>query len=621
MSPISRFLLICNIDGILSIIAFYGAYWLRLESFPAEPIINTIVVFFASIFSFVLLGVYKRIWRYSSTDDLIIITKATLMTVILTAFSLFLMTRLEDMPRSTMIIYFILLTILSGGIRISYRLLRDKTLAPIHNINERIKVILIGAADEAEALIRTSHKPDGPYHILGIFDNDKNKWGRKIRDVDIIGPIDNIFISKSNLLLKSQKITKIIITDPKISRIDIDLLLQYTDKIGISLARLPKISELDEAIENNGNKARPINIEDLLGRAETRFDKTNLTNLIKNKTILITGAGGTIGSELASQIADMKPKYIILSDYSEYALWTITDKISTKIKEEKIISILLDTRDRNAVEKTFNTNKPDIVLHTAALKHVPICEQHPSDAIRTNILGTKIIAENAIKFKTKIMVLISTDKAVEPTNFMGASKRAAEIYIQNLDREKHSTNFVTVRFGNVLGSTGSVIPLFQNQILRGGPIKVTHKDTTRFFMSVKEAVELVLISLTNSLNTKERGGINVLQMGEPMKIDDLAKQLARLSGLTPGKDIQIIYTGLRVGEKLHEKLFHKDEKKITTDHPDILIAKSRELNFLKINDMINKMDELLIKNKEREAIKKLKELIPEFSIDPKNKIH
>ena len=621
MSPISRFLLICNIDGILSIIAFYGAYWLRLESFPTEPIINTIVVFFASIFSFVLLGVYKRIWRYSSTDDLIIITKATLMTVILTAFSLFLMTRLEDMPRSTMIIYFILLTILSGGIRISYRLLRDKTLVPIHNINERIKVILIGAADEAEALIRTSHKPDGPYHILGIFDNDKNKWGRKIRDVDIIGPIDNIFISKSNLLLKSQKITKIIITDPKISRIDIDLLLKYTDKIGISLARLPKISELDEAIENNGNKARPINIEDLLGRAETRFDKTNLTNLIKNKTILITGAGGTIGSELASQIADMKPKYIILSDYSEYALWTITDKISTKIKEEKIISILLDTRDRNAVEKTFNTNKPDIVLHTAALKHVPICEQHPSDAIRTNILGTKIIAENAIKFKTKIMVLISTDKAVEPTNFMGASKRAAEIYIQNLDREKHSTNFVTVRFGNVLGSTGSVIPLFQNQILRGGPIKVTHKETTRFFMSVKEAVELVLISLTNSLNTKERGGINVLQMGEPMKIDDLAKQLARLSGLTPGKDIQIIYTGLRVGEKLHEKLFHKDEKKITTDHPDILIAKSRELNFLKINDMINKMDELLIKNKEREAIKKLKELIPEFSIDPKNKIH
>ena len=346
-----------------------------------------------------------------------------------------------------------------------------------------------------------------------------------------------------------------------------------------------------------------------------------MTNLIKNKTILITGAGGTIGSELASQIADMEPKYIILSDYSEYALWTITDKISTKIKEEKIISILLDTRDRNAVEKTFNTNKPDIVLHTAALKHVPICEQHPSDAIRTNILGTQIIAKNAIKFKTKIMVLISTDKAVEPTNFMGASKRAAEIYIQNLDREKHSTNFITVRFGNVLGSTGSVIPLFQNQILRGGPIKVTHKDTTRFFMSVKEAVELVLISLTNSLNTKERGGINVLQMGEPMKIDDLAKQLARLSGLTPGKDIQIIYTGLRVGEKLHEKLFHKDEKKITTDHPDILIAKSRELNFLKINDMINKMDELLIKNKEREAIKKLKELIPEFSIDPKNKIH
>ena len=283
--------------------------------------------------------------------------------------------------------------------------------------------------------------------------------------------------------------------------------------------------------------------------------------------------------------------------------------------------MLLDIRDEYAVEKAFSANRPDIVLHAAALKHVPICENHPLDAIKTNILGTKVIAENAIKFKTKIMAIISTDKAVDPSSFMGASKRAAEIYIQNLDRQKHSTNFITVRFGNVLGSTGSVIPVFQNQILRGGPIKVTHKDTTRFFMSVKEAVELVLISLTNSLNVKEKGGINVLEMGEPMKIDNLAKQLARLSGLTPGKDIKIIYTGLRIGEKLHEKLFHKDEKKITTKHPDILIAKSRELNFLKIDGVINKMNDFLIRNKEKEAINQLIKLVPEFSIDPKNKIY
>ena len=620
MHPITRLLLVCNIDGFLSVIAFFGAYWLRLESFPNDPIINTIIAFFASIFSFILLGVYKRIWRYSSTDDLLIITKATVLTVVLAAFTLFLMTRLEDMPRSTMIIYFILLTILSGGSRISYRLIRDKTLAPINNINERIKVILIGANDEAEALIRASHKPDGPYHILGIYDNDKGKWGRKIRDVDIIGPIDNIFKTESNLLLKAQKITKIIIADQKISRNDIDLLLKFTDKIGVSLARLPKISELNTAVENNKNEARPIDIEDLLGRAETRFDKTDLKKLIRNKTILITGAGGTIGSELSGQISDMDPKKIILTDYSEYALWNITDIISNKISNEKILSILLDTRDKNAVDKAFSDNKPDIVLHAAALKHVPICENHPSDAIKTNILGTRIIAEKAIQFKTKIMVLISTDKAVDPTNFMGASKRAAEIYIQNLDRQKSDTNFITVRFGNVLGSTGSVIPLFQKQILRGGPIKVTHKDTTRFFMSVKEAVELVLISLTSSINKKERGGINVLEMGEPMKIDNLAKQLARLSGLTPGKDIKITYTGLRIGEKLHEKLFHKDEQKMTTDHPDILIAKSRELDFSKINELINSIEALLIKNDEKEAIRQLKVLVPEFTIDPQNKI-
>ena len=619
MHPIVRLFLICNIDGILSIIAFFGAYWLRLEIFPATPIVSTIIVFSCTIFSFILFGVYKRIWRYSSTDDLLIITKATLISVILAAFAFFLTTRLENMPRSTMLIYFILLTILSGGSRITYRLIRDKTLAPINNINERINVLLIGASDEAEALIRSSHKPDGPYHIIGIFDNDKSKLGRKIRGVDVIGSIEKVY--ETNSFIKEKKITKIIIADKNITRKDIGLLLKYVDKIGISLARLPKISELNKAIDSKSNEARPINIEDLLGRSETRFDKNNLEEFINNKIILITGAGGTIGSELANQISDMGPKKIVLSDYSEFALWNITDKISVKIDNENISSVLLDVRDKHEIDKTFKKYKPDIILHAAALKHVPICEDHPSDAMRTNVIGTKNISEKAIKYRTKTMVLISTDKAVDPTNFMGASKRAAEIYIQNLDREKSYTDFVTVRFGNVLGSTGSVIPLFQNQISRGGPLKVTHKETTRFFMSVKEAVELVLISLNSSINKKEKGDINVLEMGEPMKIDNLAKQLARLSGLTPGKDIKIIYTGLRVGEKLHEKLFHKEEIKITTSHPDILIAKSRQLNFSNVNKTLLTLEDFLVKNNEKEAIKILKNLVPEFSIDPKNSVY
>ena len=619
MHPIVRLFLICNIDGILSIIAFFGAYWLRLEIFPATPIVSTIIVFSCTIFSFILFGVYKRIWRYSSTDDLLIITKATLISVILAAFAFFLTTRLENMPRSTMLIYFILLTILSGGSRITYRLIRDKTLAPINNINERINVLLIGASDEAEALIRSSHKPDGPYHIIGIFDNDKSKLGRKIRGVDVIGSIEKVY--ETNSFIKEKKITKIIIADKNITRKDIGLLLKYVDKIGISLARLPKISELNKAIDSKSNEARPINIEDLLGRSETRFDKNNLEEFINNKIILITGAGGTIGSELANQISDMGPKKIVLSDYSEFALWNITDKISAKIDNKNISSVLLDVRDKHEIDKTFKKYKPDIILHAAALKHVPICEDHPSDAMRTNVIGTKNISEKAIKYRTKTMVLISTDKAVDPTNFMGASKRAAEIYIQNLDREKSYTDFVTVRFGNVLGSTGSVIPLFQNQISRGGPLKVTHKEATRFFMSVKEAVELVLISLNSSINKKEKGDINVLEMGEPMKIDNLAKQLARLSGLTPGKDIKINYTGLRVGEKLHEKLFHKEEIKITTSHPDILIAKSRQLNFSNVNKTLLTLEDFLVKNNEKEAIKILKNLVPEFSIDPKNSVY
>ena len=285
MHPMIRLFLICNIDGILSVIAFFGAYWLRLEVFPATPIISSLIVFFSTICSFILFGIYKRIWRYSSTDDLLIITKASLISVILAAFAFFLTTRLEDMPRSTMLIYLILLTILSGGTRIFYRLLRDKTLAPINNINERIKVLLIGATDEAEALIRSSHKPDGPYHIIGIFDNDKNKLGRKIRGIDIIGSIEKVF--SSDHLIKTNKITKIIIADQNISRDEIDSLLKYTDKIGISLARLPKISELNKAQDNNSNETRPIDIEDLLGRAETRFDKKDLEKLISNKTCLL----------------------------------------------------------------------------------------------------------------------------------------------------------------------------------------------------------------------------------------------------------------------------------------------------------------------------------------------
>ena len=317
----------------------------------------------------------------------------------------------------------------------------------------------------------------------------------------------------------------------------------------------------------------------------------------------------------------MSPKKIILSDYSEYALWNITEKITAKTDDKNISSVLLDVRDKYEIDKTFKKYKPHIILHAAALKHVPVCERHPSDAMKTNLIGTRNISEKAIKYKTETMVLISTDKAVNPSNFMGASKRAAEIYIQNLDREKSDTNFITVRFGNVLGSTGSVIPLFQNQISRGGPLRVTHKDTTRFFMSVKEAVELVLISLNSSINKREKGDINVLEMGEPMKIDNLAKQLARLSGLTPGKDIKIIYTGLRVGEKLHEKLFHEEEDKITTSHPDLLIAKSRELNFSNVNKILLTLEDFLIKNNEKEAIKKLKDLVPEFSIDPKNSVY
>jgi len=619
MHPFIRLISVIGIDAIIGVIAFFAAFYLRLEQLPNYSVNIIIVILLTTIFSFTVLGVYKRIWRYSSTDDLFIITRASILSVLLSAFILFVMIRLEGIPRSTMIIFFILLTLFTGGIRIGYRLIIDQSLAPIREINDRVKILLIGAGDEAESFIRSAHKADGPYHIMGIFDDDKGKWGRKIRGVNVIGPPEQINTIKYKNFLKSKNITKIVIADQNISRKTIELLLKFSDKNGITLSRLPKISELNPTVANNQNEVRPINIEDLLGRAETRFDKSALISLVKNKVILITGAGGTIGSELARQINDMSPQKIILTDYSEFALWTINDKISSQLRSHSIIPLLLDTRDINNVENIFKQHKPDIILHAAALKHVPICENHPLEAIKTNIIGTKIIAEQAKKYNSSIMVLISTDKAVNPSNFMGASKRAAEIYIQGLDKLESNTKFITVRFGNVLGSTGSVIPLFQNQIYRKGPVTVTHKEATRFFMSVREAVELVLISLTLESN-KEKGGITVLEMGEPMKINNLAKQLIRLSGLTPEKDIKIEYTGLRVGEKLHESLFHDDEKKITTDHPDILIAKSRDIKIEKTINFICNMEKYILENNSHKAIQELMLLVPEFNIDPNSNL-
>ena len=612
MNRTSRFLLATLVDGLSAIVAFWCAYWLKLEFFPKETLITSSIVFFTTIMSFWILGIYKRIWRYASANDLIVIAKACLLSVACSSFLLFLITRLNDIPRSTLIIYLILLACFSGGSRVTYRLIRDRTLTTIYNENKKIGVLLVGANDEAEAFIRSTSKSNSPYNVVGILDNDKEKWGRKIREINILGSIKDIQNIRNKNTIISNKLTKIIIADRNIKREEIDYLLETTSSLGLSLSRIPKLSELDPTSIESVQKIKPVELEDLLGRPETRHENKNLQQLIKNQSVLVTGAGGTIGSELCKQISEMQPRSIILSDYSEFALWSITETIFSIIDKNIVIPELLDIRDKKAVDKIFIKHKPNIVLHAAALKHVPICEKHPIDAIRTNTIGTKIIAETCEKHDVSAMVLISTDKAVEPSCFMGASKRAAEIYIQNLDKESKSTSFITVRFGNVLGSTGSVVPLFQNQIEKGGPITVTDKNTTRFFMSVKEAVELVLISLEQTIKHKEKGGISVLKMGEPINIDNLAKQMIRLSGLIPEKDIQIHYTGLRKGEKIHEKLFYDDEKQTITEHPDIIIAKGRAYNLINIKQILDNIELGVQKDNSNETLENLKKLIPEF---------
>lgn len=607
----------------MAALSFFVAMYLRLGSHVFSE--YTLLWHFTLLFSciataiFVGMGLYRGIWRYASTTDLIHITKAVTCSIFVFMLAAFLINRLDSFPRSVFVIHWLTLIALLGGPRFLYRMLKDKTsfLQFMNSVpTGKIPVLLIGISETSIHFLRECQSPakDCPYFVVGIVDESLRNKGDKIQGVQVYGAAHELPAIISRLEAKGQKPQRLILGLPQAEGRFVKYLLDSADAVGLTLAKLPRLTEFKE--HTDALDIRPIAIDDLLGRAPTTPKKDLRRDLIKDKIILVTGAGGTIGSELAHQIASQSPKRLIALDHSEFNIYTLDNCLRQKFPTLDIRMVIRDIRDISGIESIFAEEQPDIVFHAAALKHVPLVEDNLIEAAKTNILGVQLIADMCLHYKTHKMVFISTDKAVNPSSFMGITKRIAERYIQALGASTKGTGktqFATVRFGNVLGSSGSVIPLFQQQLANGGPLTVTHPEMTRFFMTVQEAVELVLRAATiDTGKADQHSNIFVLDMGRPVRIQDLAVQMIKLAGLQLGKDINITYTGIRPGEKLFEELFYPHEEALKTALESIMEAHSKTEDIALLTKALYEMAALCTAQNEKALREQLVKLVPEY---------
>ncbi len=611
-------------DVIMSGVAFAVAIYLRLGDDPQfyamEPMAQAGALFMAiSAVVFFFSGLYRGVWRYASMNDLLAITRAVTLAVLSFLLVLFLWTRFLYIPRSIIPITWFVLMAMLGGPRFFYRLIKDRRFELIseNGGNNRIAVLLAGAGDGAELFIRALKRtPDPGYQAVGIVSETPGRVGRQIHGVEVIGTIDDIASAVKTLRSKGIRPQRLVLTRADMDGARVRSLLDQADELGMTLARVPHVTEFKSGVADKAD-VKPVAVEDLLGRPQTALDRDAMAALIEGRRVLVTGAGGSIGSELVRQVCAFRPAEIVLLDNSEHALYTIDRETMEQWPDVVRSSVIADVRDAERIARIFARLRPDLVFHAAALKHVPLVEGNLVEGTTTNVIGTVNIADTCIKTGVSTMVLISTDKAVNPTSIMGATKRIAESYCQALDlrrAEGNGTRFVTVRFGNVLGSTGSVVPLFQRQLANGGPLTVTHPDMTRFFMTVREAVELVLqaSALGSPQGSGGSGKIFVLDMGEPIRIMDLAEQMIRLAGLKPGKDIKIDIVGTRPGEKLFEEIFHGAEPPVATESPGLLLAAPRTGN---LDDLRPALEELASACRDDDAeriLAVIRRLVPEY---------
>lgn len=610
-------------DIVMSAAAFLVSVYLRTGDIyflysPELLVRSTITITVIAAIVFWFMGLYRGVWAYASLTDLVAIARATTLVLLIFLAVMFLWTRLDGLPRSVPFINWFVLMALLGGPRFVYRVIRDRgfQINPGLPASNRIPVLLVGSGDPAELFIRAVSRPRAAaYQVVGIVSERATRIGRVIHGIDVIDTVDNLPTVVRRLAAKGLRPQRLVLTSEDLDGARIRRLFDEAAALGMTLARIPSLTDFRSGIEDKV-EIRPIAVEDLLGRPQTPLDRTAMRGLIAGRRVLVTGAGGSIGSELVRQVCGFEPASVVLLDSSEFALYSIDLEVAETYPELARRPLIADVRDRGRLTRIFAEHKPELVFHAAALKHVPMVENNPFEGVMTNIVGTTNVARACRESGVGLMVLISSDKAVNPTNVMGATKRIAEQVCQAFDREREAgdgTRFVTVRFGNVLGSTGSVVPLFQRQLEDGGPLTITHPEMTRYFMTIREAVELVLeASALGAERPDYAGRIFVLEMGEPVKILDLARQMARLSGLQPEIDISIEITGLRPGEKLHEELFHSGESLVATDYAGVMVAEPRAADRAAIEATVADLTRACSDENGAALESALRGLVPEF---------
>jgi FlaA1/EpsC-like NDP-sugar epimerase len=599
-------LLAISHDVLIIPLAWFGAYWLRfnldgipnvalklaIEAFPTVLIVQTIAYW--------AVGLYRGIWRFASLPDLMRIFRAVVIGSGFSILMLFFATRLQGLPRSVLPLYSMLLIIFLGGSRFFVRWFKEYQ----HGRILKKRVLIIGADDAGEGVARDLLRDKERDYIPVAFVDDKViKIGHEIHGIRVVGKCEDI-----PWIVKEYQIDLIIIAMPKAKADEMRRIMGYCENTVCPVRTLPGLNDLVSG-RINIELLREVSLEDLLGRDTVSLDWAAINIAIQDKTVLVTGGGGSIGAELCRQIAKLQPKRLIVVEHSEYNLFMLEQEFSDCFPHIKLEKHLASITDKSAITQILSQYRPDIIFHAAAYKHVPMLETQPREGILNNILGTRYMAQLAIAHNVKKFILVSTDKAVRPTNVMGATKRSAEMICHSLNG-RGLTQFITVRFGNVLGSAGSVVPIFKKQLEKGGPITVTHPEITRFFMTIPEACQLIL----QSLAIGKGGEIFVLDMGEPIKIKFLAEQMIRFSGKKPGEDIEIHYTGLRPGEKLHEELFHPTELLGATTHEKIFLAKAGELHWPWLRDILDTLEVVCHENEYEDTKLRelLQQLVPEF---------
>lgn len=586
-------------------LAWIGTYVIRYSLLPEpQPVIwfgiEVVLVLSVQALVFWWTGLYKGLWRFASLPDLWNIVRGGIAGALLIAITLFLYNRLSTVPRAVLLIYPAVLVVFLGAPRLAYRFWKDSRL-DLFQASAVERVLVLGAGRAGEALVRDL-KRENKYRAVGFVDDNASLRGAKLHGVPVLGTLERLPEIAAEVAARM-----LLIAMPSATNAQMRRIVEVCESTGLPFRTVPR---LDDVVSGRSqfNELKEVAIEDLLGRDPVTLDWTAIRAGLTGKRVLVTGGGGSIGSELCRQVARLGAGSLTIFELSEFNLYRIEQELRAAYPD-----LLLDARignagDAAACEKLFTDVRPQVVFHAAAYKHVPLLQGQLREAVRNNALGTRTVADASDRHGVECFVLISTDKAVNPTSVMGASKRVAEIYCQNL-ASRSRTRFITVRFGNVLDSAGSVVPLFREQIRAGGPVTVTHPEITRYFMTIPEACQLIL-----QAEVLGKGGeIFALDMGEPVRIHDLAEQMIRLTGKIPGRDLQIVYTGLRPGEKLFEELFHPLENYSGTAHAKIFLAQPRSMSWDLLNAQLARATQAVADFDEAALRRCVTSLLPDFA--------